>query len=192
MCALTWILRKIGMGTLLIVVALSAIHSAVADPNSAVRFLMQEPISMLDWGFKNIEDHLLRNGAVLTEHEKRLFQAEPSISVAYDWSIDVIRISIGMRLSENVQKTTEVLEAVKERVSFVIVYVRGLLTMNPYDAYFRHKGFRNKETPDDLEQKLSAGTEIVVTVRDKDSNILCMCKGSLLGLNMTWMKIGEK
>ena len=186
------ILRKIGVGALLTVVTLAAIHPAAADPNTAVRFLMQEPVSMLDWGLKNVEDHLKRNGKVLTGHEKKLFQAEPSVAAAYDWSNDVVRISIGLRLAENVQKTPEVLAAVKERASFVIVYARSLLTMNPFDAYFRHKGFRNRETPDDLERKLLDGTEIRVTIRDNASNILSMCKGSLAGRDTTWMKIGDK
>ena len=186
------IVGRCGMRMLPAVLLVLLCAGAMAEPSRSVSFLMHEPISMLDWGLKNIEDHLVRSGEVLTRHEKNLFHAEPSIGTAYDWQEDVIRISIGLRLSDDVQKTVDVLTDVRKRVSFVMVYVRGLLTMNPYDAYFRHKGFRSRETPENLEQELSDDTELVVTVRDKDSNILSTCKGSLPGQDMVWMKIGEQ
>jgi hypothetical protein len=167
-------------------------RNAMAEPDKAVRFLMEAPVSMLDWGLKNVEDHLMRNREILTGHEKGLFHKEPSISAGYDWSGDVIRISIGLRLSGKIQKTTDTLAEVREWVSFIIRYVRGVLTMNPYDAYFRHKGFRSRETPENMEGKLSEGTELVVTVRDTDSNILTICKAPLLGDDMVWLNIGEQ
>jgi hypothetical protein len=167
-------------------------RSAMAEPDRAVRFLMEAPVSMLDWGLKNIEDHLMRNREILTKHEKELFHKEPSVSADYDWSGDVIRISIGLRLSGKIQKTTDTLAEVNEWVAFIIKYVRGVLTMNPYDAYFRHKGFRSRETPENLDEKLSESTELVVTVRDTDSNILSMCKAPLVGEDMVWLKIGEQ
>jgi hypothetical protein len=165
---------------------------AVAEPDTALRFLMNEPVSMLDWGFKNIEDHLMRNQEVLTANEKDLLKKAVSVSVDYDWSRDAIRISIGLYLSEKMQKTPMTLTDVKEHVIFIVRYLRGGLTMNPYDAFFRHKGFRHRETPEDLENKLSAVTELAVTVRDKDSNILSMCRAPLLGDTIEWLMIGKQ
>ena len=146
---------------------------------------------MLDWGFKNIEDHLIRHKDAITGNAKALFHEEPSISVDYDWSGDAIRISISLRLSEKVQKTSATLSEIREQVVFIVTYVRGLLALKPYDAFFRHKGFRNRETPEDLEGSLSAATGLIVTVRDKESNILGMCSAPLLGEEMEWMKIGK-
>jgi hypothetical protein len=164
---------------------------AVAEPDTALRFLMNEPVSMLDWGFKNIEDHLTRNQEVLTANEKELLKKAVSVSVDYDWSRDAIRISIGLCLSEKMQKTPMTLADVKEHVIFIVRYLRGGLTMNPYDAFFRHKGFRHREAPEDLGNQLSAVTELTVTVRDKDSNILSMCRAPLMGDTIEWMMIGK-
>jgi hypothetical protein len=164
---------------------------AVAEPNDALRFLMNEPVSMLDWGFRNIEDHLIRNQEALTATEKDLLKKTVSVSADYDWSKDAIRISIGLRLSEKTQKTPMMLADVREHVEFIVRYLRGGLTMNPYDAFFRHKGFRHRETPENMENKLSTVTELIVTVRDKDSNILSMCSAPLLGDTITWPMIGK-
>lgn len=165
---------------------------AVAEPNAAVRFLMKSPVSMLDWGFKNIEDHLIRNQEVLSTTEKNLLKKAVSVSVDYDWSKDAIRVSIGLRLSEKTQKTPMTLADVREHVVFIVRYLRGGLTMNPYEAFFRHKGFRDRKTPENLENQLSAITELIVTVRDKESNILSMCSAPLLGDTIEWLMIGKQ
>jgi hypothetical protein len=165
---------------------------AVAEPNAEVRFLMKSPVSMLDWGFKNIEDHLIRNQEVLTANEKNLLNKEVSVSVDYDWSKDAIQISIGLRLSEKTQKTPMALTDVREHLIFIVKYLKGGLTMNPYDAFFRHKGFRHKETPENLGIKLSEVTELIVTVRDKESNIVSMCSAALLGDTIEWLMIGKQ
>lgn len=165
---------------------------AAAEPDAAVRFLMKSPVSMLDWGFKNIEDHLLRNQEALSANEKNSLKKAVSVSVDYDWSKDAIRISIGLGLSEKAQKTPVILADIREHVAFIVGYLRGALRMNPYEAFFRHKGFRNRETPENLESKLSAITELIITVRDKDSNILSMCSAPLLGDTIAWSMIGKQ
>jgi hypothetical protein len=167
------------------------VQIAMAEPNAEVRFLMKSPVSMLDWGFKNIEEHLMRNQDVLTANEKNLLKKIVSVSVDYDWSKDAIRISIDLRLSEKTQKTSIVLAEVREHVIFIVKYLKGGLSMNPYDAFFRHKGFRHKETPENLGNKLSEVTELIVTVRDKDSNIVSMCSAPLLGDSIEWLMIGR-
>jgi hypothetical protein len=161
----------------------------MAEPSAEVRFLMKSPVSMLDWGFKNIEDHLIRNQEVLIKSDKNLLDKAVSVSAEYDWSKDAICISIDLRLSEKIQKTPITMADVKEHVIFIVKYLRGGLTMNPYDAFFRHKGFRQREAPENLENKLSEVTELIVTVRDKESNILSMCKAPLLGDSIEWMMI---
>jgi hypothetical protein len=174
---------------LLTVVSICLCPRAMAEPNAEVRFLMKSPVSMLDWGFKNIEDHLIRHQDVLIKNDKNLLDRAVSVSAEYDWAKDVIRISIDLRLSEKIQKTPATMADVKEHVIFIVKYLRGGLTMNPYDAFFRHKGFRQRETPENLESKLSEITELTVVVRDKESNILSKCSAPLLGDTIEWMMI---
>ncbi len=63
--------------------------------------------------------------------------------------------------------------------------------MKPYDAFFRHRGFRSKDSPQNLESELIGLTELTVIVRDRESNILSRCKGALSGNDMVWLTIGE-
>lgn len=162
-----------------------------AQPNDAVHFLMKSPVSMLDWGFKNIENYLIQHQAFLTAGENDLFAKTVAASVDYDWSQDTIRITVGLSLLEKTQKTMLTLQGVQAQAAFVVTYLRGGLTLNPYEAFFRHKGFRQRETPENLEAKLAAVTELVVVVRDTERNILGTCKAPLLGDAIEWLKIGE-
>lgn len=164
---------------------------AVAEPSPAIQFLMKEPVSMMDWGIKNIEDHLYRHRALLIRGEESLFEPEPSIVVAYDWERNQIQISIGLRACKQVQKTPQGLSDIQAHVEWVIKYLRGSLTMKPYDSFFRHRGFRSNESPRSLESELADLTELIVSVRDGEANILSRCEARLSGRDMTWLSIGE-
>lgn len=167
------------------------VSPTLAEPSSAVQFLMQEPISMMDWGLKNIEDHLYKNRAILTENENNLFVGEPSVAVDYLWEKNTIQISITLHTTEETPQTSKRMSDIRSHIKLMVTFLRGTLTMKPYDAFFRHKGFRNKESPEDLGGELSDITELIVSVRDGKSNILSRCKASLLGSGVEWMKIGD-
>ncbi len=168
-----------------------ALQPAMAEPTPSIQFLMKEPVSMMDWGLKNIEDHLYRNRALFVQTEKSLFELEPTITVLYDWEKNQIRITIGLRTCKQVQKMSQGLSDIRSHVEWVIKYLRGSLTMKPYDAFFRHRGFRNKESPRSLESELAGLTELIVSVRDRESNILSRCTGQLTGSDIVWLNIGE-
>ena len=164
---------------------------ATAEPTPPIQFLMQESVSMMDWGMKNIEDHLYRHRTLLIESGKSLFEPEPTIAVVYGWEENQIQISIGLRTCEQLQKTSQGLSDIRSHVEWVIKYLRGSLTMKPYDAFFRHRGFRSKESPQDLESELASLTELIVSVRDGESNILSRCRAQLTGSDVVWLTIGE-
>jgi hypothetical protein len=165
---------------------------AAAEPTPSIQFLMKEPVSMMDWGLKNIEDHLYRHRSLFIQNEKSLFEPEPTIAVVYNWEENQIQISIGLRTCVQVQKTSQGLSDIRSHVEWVIKYLRGSLTMKPYDAFFRHRGFRNKESPQTLESELAGLTKLIVSVRDRESNILSRCRAQLTGSDMAWLTIGEQ
>jgi hypothetical protein len=167
------------------------IQTVLAEPSSSIQFLMREPVSMMDWGIKNIEDHLHRHGALFIQSEKTPFEPVPTVSVVYDWEENQIQISIGLRTSEQCQKTSQGISDIRSHVEWVVKYLRGSLTMKPYDAFFRHRGFRSKDSPQNLEAELMGLTELVVSVRDGESNILSRCRAQLAGTDMIWLTIGE-
>ncbi len=179
------------IGCLLVFLWFVTLQPAMAEPTPAIQFLMKEPVSMMDWGLKNIEDHLFRNRALFVQSEKSLFEPEPTIAVLYDWEKNQIRISLGLRTCKQVQKMSQGLSDIRSHVEWVIKYLRGSLTMKPYDSFFRHRGFRNKESPRSLESELAGLTELIVSVRDRESNILSRCTGHLTGSDIVWLTIGQ-
>jgi len=168
-----------------------ALQPAAAEPMPSIQFLMREPVSMMDWGLKNMEDYLYRHRSLFVQSEKSLFEPEPTITVLYDWEKNRIRISIGLRTCKQVQNMSEGISDIRSHVEWVIKYLRGSLTMKPYDAFFRHRGFRSKESPRSLEAELAGLTELIVSVRDRESNILSHCEAQLTGNDIVWLTIGE-
>jgi len=179
------------IGCLLIGLWTVNIQTVFAEPSSSIQFLMREPVSMMDWGIKNIEDHLHRHRTLFIQNDKSLFEVEPAVTVVYNWEKNQIQISIGLRTREQVHKTPQGITDIRSHVEWVIKYLRGSLTMKPYDAFFRHRGFRSKDSPQNLESELIGLTELTVVVRDKESNILSGCKAGMSGSDMVWLTIGE-
>ena len=161
-----------------------------ADPSPAVQYLMREPVSMLDWGLAQIEEDLYRNRGLLTRNDGDLFEPEPIIRVDYAWEENRIQIFLKLSMHANVKKTPQRMTAVRQHVEFVTAYLRGGLTMRPYDAFFRHKGYRSKESPENLADELVEITDIYITVRDHQQNILSRCKAPLSGKEIVWSNMG--
>ena len=182
---------RLCLGCLSLFIWIGMVLPVAAEPTPSIQFLMKEPVSMMDWGLKNIEDHLYRHRSLFIQNEKSLLEPEATIAVVYNWEENQIQISIGLRTCVQVQKTSQGLSDIRSHVEWVIKYLRGSLTMKPYDAFFRHRGFRNKESPQNLESELAGLTELVVSVRDRESNILSRCRAQLTGSDMVWLTIGE-
>lgn len=161
-----------------------------AEPSPAVEYLMREPVSMLDWGLAKIEEDLIRKRGVLTRNEGNMFELEPTIRVIYAWEENRIQIFLNLTMQADVKKTPQRMAAVREHVTFVMAYLRGGLTMHPYDAFFRHKGFRSKESPEDLGENLVEITDLHLTVRDHQQNILNRCRAPLSGTDIVWSIMG--
>lgn len=161
-----------------------------AEPSPAVDYLMHEPATMLDWGLARIEAFLIRNRGVLTANKGNLLDTDPSIQVAYAWEEDRIQIFLKMTLQTDVKKTPEHMTGVRQHAEFVITYLRGALTMHPYDAFFRHQGFRSKASPENLGQDLAAITDIHITIQDHRQNILSRCRAPLSGRAIVWSSMG--
>ena len=166
------------------------INPAGAEPSSSIEYLMREPVSMLDWGLAQIEQDLFRKQDVLTGNQQNLFDPEPTIRVDYAWEENRIQIFLKLTLRAEVKKTPQRMTGIRQHVEFVITYLRGGLTMHPYDAFFRHKGFRSKESPKNLDEDLVAITDIHITVRDHQQNILSRCQASLSGNGIDWSNMG--
>ena len=145
---------------------------------------------MLDWGLQQVEEDLYRNRGLLTHNKEGLFDPEPVIRVEYNWEENRIQIKVKLMLDSEVKKTSGRIAAITSHVELVVTYLKGVLTMRPYDAFFRHQGFRSKESPENLESELVEITDILITVRDDRQNILKSCRAPLAGREIVWSSLG--
>ena len=163
-----------------------------AEPSQSIQFLMREPVTMMDWGLRNIEDYLYRQRDLLVQADKRLFESDPILAVTYDWEQNAIQVGITLRVAPQVQLTSRELANIRSHLEWIVKYLRGSLTMKPFDSFFRHRGFRNQDSPQNLGAKLAGQTELLIRVRDADANILSQCQGGLTGSEITWLSIGTQ
>ena len=163
-----------------------------AEPSQSIQFLMREPVTMMDWGLRNIEDYLYRQRDLLVQADKRLFESDPILAVTYDWEQNTIQVGITLRVAPQVQLTSRELANIRAHLEWIVKYLRGSLTMKPFDSFFRHRGFRNQDSPQNLGAELAGQTELLIRVRDADANILSQCQGGLTGSEITWLSIGTQ
>jgi hypothetical protein len=153
---------------------------------------MREPVTMMDWGLENIEDYLYRQRDLLMKADKRLFESEPMVAASYDWEQNKIQVAITLLVASQIQLTSRDLADIRAHLERIIKYLRGTLTMKPFDAFFRHRGFRNQDSPQNLGAELAAQTDLLIRVRDADANILSQCRGGLADDEIYWPSIGNK
>jgi len=168
-----------------------AVQPAAGEPSPAIQFLMREPVTMMDWGLRNLEDFLYRQRDLLVRTDKKLFESEPILTATYDWEQDKIQVAITLGVTAEVQLNSRDLDAIRAHLEWLMKYLRGTLTMKPYDVFFRHRGFRNQDSPQNLGSELAARSELFIRVRDTDANIVSQCRGGLTGHDIYWLTIGN-
>lgn len=122
-----------------------------AEPSSSVRYLIAEPVSLLDFGMKALGDDL--------EGGDR----KASVMVEYLWSENRIRITLTDVL------TRPALKDAKDRCAVLISGVRARLGIidgksafgvSGMEAFFTHYGYESKSEPKNLGPDLDAITII--------------------------------
>ena len=163
-----------------------------AEPSPGFKYLMNQPVSMLDWGVYRLEEYLSRG----------MYEREFQIIVSYNWETDRIIIGIN-RTQENPAKNE--IEAV-EKLRGTIDLIRSRCGIDPrtgtpykgianvYARYFRHAGFKYKSEPENLEQLLLTSTEIrfytyyIKDVEKPDEKTNIQGKANLTGKDIYFVK----
>jgi len=159
-----------------------------AEPNPVIKYLMNEPVTMLDWGMYKLALYL--NQEMRERYVNKISKFAPRITVFYNADADKIQISASM-----VYKKFPSPEEARTYCEGIIKYIRGALVFKQSKArapvspvaprttlgsYFGQQGGSPKNMPGDLEAELSKRTELIAVVMDKfDQPVIC--KASLLG-----------
>lgn len=137
-----------------------------AQPSPSVRYLMNEPVSMLEWGTFKLEESLRR----FTFADLDLNAPGHYAHVEYDWDKNQLKIAFTVYpRSSNISKSTPqgVCGSVIRRIRFHFGLAPGYEFMHPVAGirtYFHHRHFTPTNVPKNLDEDLEAITMLEVGV----------------------------
>ncbi|OHY72932.1 hypothetical protein [Marinobacter sp. AC-23] len=149
---------------------LLASSNASSGPNKTVSYLMNEPLTMFEWGLYKVKDEIFS-----IEFEDLDLTFRNLAGVEYDWEGNRINLSLTIYPEYAFFKKVGgkkicklALQKVKSRFGYgVEAKYRELFGIN---TYFEHKGFTNKSKPESLAEDLENITKIMINVYSSESN----------------------
>jgi len=150
-----------------------------AEPDSTIRYLMNEPISMLDFG-------LYRLGLELEWQTKGHIEEgyrKSDVMVSYDWGKNRIFLRRLWILREDIDVDTLKDECKREIRLFRLVVNFALL-----ENCFRHSGFTSKKEPENLLDNLLKIMEIKIEAMNLYKKKGIVCSAPLLGKDIYFME----
>ena len=152
------------------------IETTGAGPGPEVKYLMDEPVSLLDWGLFRLEQHF-----------KNLPPKYQSMLVTADYVWNENRLMIAGTLRDDRLAQDQRQERCREAIDFL----KTRLLVDPAEGqpiadhsvvghFFSHRGFGRESEPDSLRPALDRITRFRVSVVQKKSASTCTCQSDLL------------
>lgn len=177
----------------------------MTEPGPTITYLMNEHLTMLDWGMFKLQQRLTELGDNLRSPSSKrdsepIINQPPLTIINYDW--DSNRLKIQVLLFKEEFKTKQKAE---NWCTSVIHCIKGDLGIDPKTGkpsrfmisgtsnlliYFTHIGFQGKLEPEGLGTELDKITEISVSTRyleGKEKRVL-RCESPLLGTKIFFAK----
>jgi len=160
------------------ILILATSQIVLAEPTPTIQYLMDEPVSMLDWGIYQMDKWLKTRSFVGS------IEPKPDLQTTYDWDDNKIVIRVkpallmhGFGSEKDAQKWCEdVVENV--RLFFDINLQTGKRfnppVPNPLYQFFIHVGYKHSTKPKDLAKELDKLVEIRLWVSSKKRSMQCM------------------
>ena len=172
-----------------------------AEPTPTISYLMNTPVSMLDFGIYRLENFLI--GDVSNLAIPLGSEIKPDIQVAYLYNSNRIQIifSYGLLLERNIKQIekidlkTEIAKLIKQ-IKFMYFFL-DFETGKPrqgccssIDRFFSHQGYGLKGEPKNLNKELDEITEIYVGFFYGEK--MLSAKSPLIGNKIYWGKTESK
>ena len=157
---------------------------AGADPDESAKFLMNEPVSLLDLGVYKLEKDLKGFRKDLSVHHALPFD----IAVNYDWGVNKIVIQLTYGYEGNPPPKT-----IRNGVRNVFKKIRSFLGVDPEGKvyhkrgfskaadYFSHQGYVMKNRPPALEKNIDRMTEFKAIFSVQNFSRIFECRQMLTG-----------
>ncbi len=167
---------------------LASSNWAIAEPNAAVRFLIKEPVTMLEWGFMQLRKDL--DGLDVPDVGK------VNVSVSLDWDKSQIKIFARSKVkhsgdSKQIKKwCANTIHILRARLGLDVEMGKPLMGEDSFlGSYFHHDGYVLKERPKLLDKKLDSITVLVVSILllQKGKGVQSiLCQAPLLGTEVMY------
>jgi hypothetical protein len=145
-----------------------------ADPDSPVKWLMNDPVSMFDWGIQSLDQDLSEH---LIDRPESKWRRLWRITAEYDYLTDRLYIVSRMDFDNMSDEQFRAwCEATFSRLR-ALLRIDGNGVATAYDEHFSHKGFQRADRPDDLAERLSAIT--VLIARGDEGRTAHICEAAL-------------
>lgn len=174
-----------------------------AEPPSTIKYLMGDPVSMLDYGIQKVNDELQNHANAL-----KVGDESPILRAHYRWESNRIRIEIQYFLDSIGSPVNKLSEStVKANIEKAIRHIKSkFLLVNPdtgaprvmvggdmpFSRFFQHEGYKNPLEPERLGFKLIQITEVEVSCLQSDSGGSTVITGKCEALstmeNISWSK----
>ena len=146
-----------------------------ADPSPGIRWLQNEPVTLFDWGMRNMEESLKKASKVVQSTlEGTLMQA-----TNYDFTKNSITLWIVISFPKQNYTSQDCKDALTNVHRWLLVQL-GNETDEKKKAYvivnnwFSHEGFKSSDRPKNLEKDIAELTTFKISANHKDgSGISC-------------------
>ena len=139
--------------------------TAVADPSTVVRYLMDEEVSMLDFALWRLESRL--EPVVTRKVAEHFGGAVPqlfSVGTQYEWDRDLIVIQLS---------TLETFDDPETICRNSIESIRGIVGLTILDGWaFKHYGYQSSREPADLGKNLMQQTQLRCEIQETDGPLV--------------------
>ena len=166
----------------LFIVLAAFVQDAGAEPTESANFLMNEPVSLLDFGIYKLEKDLKGLGKDLAINYSTPFD----ISVRYDWEKNKIVIQFTYGYERNPPPKTILIGVQK-----VLKQIKGFLGVDPKGKvyhkrgfskvadYFSHQGYLTQNRPKELEKEIDQMIELSVIYSIQNFSRIFECRHML-------------
>lgn len=156
------------------------------EPSAAVRYLMDEPVTMFDWG-------LYRLRRIVDQFKFENLDLDNLQSyINYDWDQNSLRIVFYAQTKDRVDKTSakKICETITAKISSTFggeIKDKELRRNISIATLFEHGVFENRDKPDNFVEKIEKITKIEVnvftrkTINSPASKKILFCSSPLIG-----------
>ena len=143
-----------------VLIILLFVPSVNAEPTNTIKYLMNEPVSMLDWGIKCLNENLKVNP--YSSHPLQINKIFPDARAFYNWDLNRITITLTYFDPDNSipdMEEDKLKKIVKEKTNIFKLRVKNLLL-----NCFTHSGYQSQNHPVNLTEEIQKVVSIESSV----------------------------